>query len=197
VHTGFYINLPIDAVVGGLLIFLGVPEVRPKPPVREVLGKAVSKMDLIGLVLLWPAAIMFFSALQWGGNRYAWDNSTVIGLFVGAAATLAMFLGWEYRRGDDALLPFSMLRVRVIHSASATMFFFVGAMFVQHYYLPIYFQAFKNNTPLKSGVYILPTIISQVILAMSSGTLSKYSLLPSSFDVESWVKQSTLTHTLP
>lgn len=63
-HTGFYINLPIGAVVGGLLILLGVPEVRPKPPVREVLGKAVSKMDLYGLVLLWPAAIVFFLALQ-------------------------------------------------------------------------------------------------------------------------------------
>ena len=41
-HTGFYINLPVGAVVGGLLILLGVPKVRPKPPVREVLGKAVT-----------------------------------------------------------------------------------------------------------------------------------------------------------
>ncbi|KFY33399.1 hypothetical protein V494_07663 [Pseudogymnoascus sp. VKM F-4513 (FW-928)] len=139
----FYINLPIGAAVGGLLILLRIPEVRAKPPVREVLGKAVSKMDLTGLVLLWPAAIMFFLALQWGGIR----------------------------RGDDALLPFSMLRVRVIYSASATMFFFMGAMFLQHYYLPIYFQAVKGDDPFMSGVHILPTIISQVILAMSAGSL--------------------------
>ena len=82
-HTGLYINLPIGAVVWGLLILLRVPEVRPKPPVREELGKAVSKTDLIGSVLLWPAAIIFFLALQWGGNRYAWDTPTVIGLLVG------------------------------------------------------------------------------------------------------------------
>ncbi|KAI9684239.1 MAG: hypothetical protein M1822_005712 [Bathelium mastoideum] len=167
----FYINLPIGAVVGILLILLRVPEIKPKPPIREILGTAVSKMDLAGLVLLWPAAIMFFFALQWGGDRYAWDSSVVIGLFVGAAATFTLFLGWEYRRGDDALLPFSMLRVRIIYSASATMFFFSGVLFVQNYYLPIYFQAVKNDKPLMSGVHILPTIISQVVLAMSSGTL--------------------------
>lgn len=137
------------------------------------MGQAVSKMDLLGLVLLWPAAIMFFLALQWGGNRYSWNSATVIGLFVGAGLTFAVFLVWEYYRDDDALIPFSMLRVRIIYSASATMFFFMGVMFVQHYYLPLYFQAVKGNTPLMSGVHILPTIISQVILAMSAGTLSK------------------------
>ncbi|KAF2228775.1 MFS general substrate transporter [Viridothelium virens] len=169
----FYINLPIGAVVGGILILLRVPELKPKPPVREVLGTAVSKMDLLGLVLLWPAAIMFFLALQWGGNQYAWDNSRVIGLFVGAAVTFAVFLAWEYRRGDDALMPYSMLRVRVIYSASATMFFFMGVMFIEHYWLPIYFQAVKNNSPLMSGVHLLPTIIAQVIFAMSSGVLTE------------------------
>ena len=155
---------------------LNVPEIKAKPPIREVLATAVSKMDLVGLLLLWPAATMFFLALQWGGIRYAWSSSHVIGLFAGAATTFIALLYWEYRSGDDALLPFSTLRVRIIYSASATMFFFMGVMFVQHYYLPIYFQAVKNDSPLMSGVHILPTIISQVILAMLSGTMSKYSL---------------------
>lgn len=33
IQTGFYINLPVGAVVGGLLILLRVPEVKAKPPV--------------------------------------------------------------------------------------------------------------------------------------------------------------------
>ncbi|KAF2194356.1 MFS general substrate transporter [Zopfia rhizophila CBS 207.26] len=167
----FYINLPVGAVVGILLLGLNIPEIKAKPPVREVLRKAVSTMDLFGLVLLWPAAIMFFLALQWGGNQYKWDSSTVIGLFVGAAATFAVFLWWEHRYGDNALLPFSMLRMRVIYSASATMFFFMGVMLTPYYYLPIYFQAVKGDSPLMSGVHILPSILSQVIVTMSTGTL--------------------------
>ncbi|RDW58821.1 hypothetical protein BP6252_13297 [Coleophoma cylindrospora] len=167
----FYINLPAGAVVGVLLLGLKIPEIHPKPPVREVLRKAVLTMDLFGLVLLWPAAIMFFFALQWGGNQYRWDSSTVIGLFVGAAVTFAAFLWWEYRCADNALLPFSMLRMRVISSASATMFFFMSAMLTSYYYLPIYFQAVKGDSPLMSGVHILPSILSQVIVTMSTGTL--------------------------
>jgi hypothetical protein len=99
----------------------------------------------------------------------------VIGLFVGAAATFAIFLWWEHRYGDDALLPFSMLRMRVIYSASTTMFFFMGVMLTPYYYLPIYFQTIKGDSPLMSGVHILPSILSQVIVTMSTGTLSKSS----------------------
>jgi MFS family permease len=68
INAGFYINLPVGTVVGIFLLGLDIPEIKAKPPVREVLRKAVSTMDLFGLVLLWPAAIMFFLALQWGGN---------------------------------------------------------------------------------------------------------------------------------
>ncbi|KAI4867402.1 MFS general substrate transporter [Hypoxylon rubiginosum] len=165
----FYINLPIGAVVGLLLIMLRIPEATPKPPVRQILSTAVQSLDLQGFCLVAPAAIMFFLALQWGGNQYAWDSSTVIGLFVGAGATFILFLLWEHRRGDEAMMPFFMIRKRIIWSASGTMFFFMGVLFVANYYLPIYFQAVKDDSAVMSGVHILPTIIGQIIFAMSSG----------------------------
>lgn len=159
--------------MGALLLGLDIPEIRAKPPASAVIRKAAATMDLFGLVLLWPAAIMFFLALQWGGNRYRWDSPTVVGLFVGAGLTFALFLWWEYRYGDDALLPFSMLRKRVIYSASATMFFFMGVMLTPYYYIPIYFQAVKGDSPLMSGVHILPSIVSQVLITMTTGVFSK------------------------
>lgn len=160
-------------MVAILLLTLQIPEIKAKPPFREVLSKAATTMDLFGLVLLWPAAIMFFLALQWGGNQYRWDSSTVIGLFVGAAATFAIFLWWEYLYGEDALLPFSMLRMRVIYSASATMFFFLGVLLTPYYYMPIYFQAVKGDSAFMSGLHIFPSVLSQVFVTMSTGTLSK------------------------
>lgn len=162
----------MGALVGALLLSLCIPEHETKPPIGEVLRTAVSSMDLFGLVLLWPAAIMFFLALQWGGVQYEWTSATVIGLFVGAAVTFLLFLWWEHHYGDNALLPFAMLRTRVIYSASATMFFFMGAMLTAYYYLPIYFQAVKGDAPLMSGVHILPSVVSQVLVTMSTGTLS-------------------------
>ncbi|KAI1098442.1 MFS general substrate transporter, partial [Jackrogersella minutella] len=167
----FYVNLPCGAIVAALLLFRPIPEINPKPPIREVLGKAMGSLDLLGFTLIAPAAIMFFLALQYGGNQYAWDSSVVIGLFVGAAATFAVFLAWEHHKGDEAMLPFSMVRQRVIWSASGTMFFFMGGLYIANYYLPIYFQSILNDSALMSGVHILPTIITQVIFAMSAGVL--------------------------
>ncbi|KAI0160958.1 MFS general substrate transporter [Hypoxylon sp. FL1284] len=167
----FYVNLPIGAVVAILLLFVHIPEAAPKPPVRQILGTAVQSLDLQGFCLVAPAAIMFFLALQWGGNRYAWDSSTVIGLFVGAGVTFILFLVWERRRGEEAMMPIFMIKKRIIWSASGTMFFFMGVLFVANYYLPIYFQAVKDDSAVMSGVHILPTIVGQIIFAMSSGVL--------------------------
>ncbi|KAL7625009.1 hypothetical protein AAE478_004223 [Parahypoxylon ruwenzoriense] len=167
----FYINLPIGAVVAILLVLMKIPESTQKPTVKKVLAGLTSTLDLLGFVLFCPAAVMFFLALQWGGNRYEWDSSIVIGLFVGAGVTFIVFLLWERHRGEEAMVPFSMLRMRVIGSASATMFFFYGVLFVSNYYLPIYLQAVKGDSALMSGVHILPTILSQIACAMTAGTL--------------------------
>jgi hypothetical protein len=154
-----------------MLIFMTIPETQAKPPISRILRTAVNDLDLPGFALVSPAAIMLFLALQWGGNQHPWDSSIVIGLFVGAAATFAVFLLWEHHHGDAAMVPFKMLRQRIIWSASVTMFFFMGVLFCANYYLPIYFQAVRDNSAVMSGVHILPTIIAQVIFAVMSGSM--------------------------
>ncbi|KAL4778866.1 putative MFS transporter [Aspergillus varians] len=167
----FYINLPVGAVVFFILVLFRLPGGITKPRPLEVLRTAVKALDLAGFVLVAPAVVMLMLALQWGGNQYAWDSSRVIGLFVGFGATFLVFLAWEYTRGDGAMIPFSLLRERIIWSASATMFFFYGVLYCVNYYLPIYFQVVKGDSALMSGVHLLPTIISQLVFAVVSGSL--------------------------
>jgi MFS family permease len=170
---GFYINLPLAAIVGGCLLFQDVPEPKRKPPPLQVLTTAIKSLDLMGFSLICPAAIMFFLALQFGGNQHPWDSSVVIGLFVGAAVTFGLFLLWEYRQGDAAMVPFAMLKHRVIWSAAMTLFFIFSSMLLADYYLAIYFQAARNDSPLMSGVHMLPTTISLVAFTMVSGSIGK------------------------
>lgn len=172
---GFYINLPLGAVVGGFLLFNNVPEPKPKRPAMEVLGTAIKSLDLPGFFLICPAAVMFLLGLQYGGNQYAWDSSVVIGLLVGAAATFALFLVWEYRQGDAAMVPFAMIKNRVIMSAALTMFFSLSSILVADFYIAIYFQAIRDDSPLMSGVHMLPITLGMVLFTMLSGVLSKCS----------------------
>ncbi|KAK3297387.1 major facilitator superfamily domain-containing protein [Chaetomium fimeti] len=167
----FYINLPLGAVVAGCLLFQNVPEPKAKPPALQVLGTAIKSLDLVGFALICPAAIMFFLGLQFGGNQHPWNSSVVIGLLVGAAATLAVFLAWEYRQGDGAMVPFALLRHRVIWSAAMTLFFVLSSILLADYYLAIYFQVVLDDTPLMSGVHMLPTTLGLVAFTMISGSM--------------------------
>ncbi len=67
------------------------------------------------------------------------------------------------------MIPFSMLGKRILWSSSVTMSLWLGVLFCENYHLPIYFQAVKNATPIMSGVYILLTILSQILMAIVSG----------------------------
>ena len=164
-----------------LLFLLRIPEPEPKPPVRQVFATAIKSLDLPGFMLISPAAIMFLLGLQYGGNRFAWNSSVVIGLLVGGGVVFTLFLVWEHRQGDEAMVPFAMLTHRIIWSAAGNMFFLLGSILVADFYLAIYFQAVHNDSPLMSGVHMLPTTIGMVLFTMAAGMMSMCPAFRASF----------------
>ncbi|GAT22703.1 MFS multidrug transporter [Aspergillus luchuensis] len=169
----FYINLPIGALVGILLIFTNIPEPHAKPRAAEVFRSVIlKKFDLFGFVLFAPAAIELLLALQWGGSRYPWKSSTIIGLFCGSAATFVVFGLWERRMGNDAMIPGQLVKQRIVWSSCMTMSMMFGMTMVMAYYLPIYFQSVRGESALMSGVDLLPNILCQLVMAVLSGILT-------------------------
>ncbi|KAJ9190997.1 hypothetical protein DTO164E3_9055 [Paecilomyces variotii] len=167
----FYINLPIGGLVAILLALIRIPNNSTKSESGSVFRTIIERFDIFGFTLFAPAAIQLLLALQYGGNRYAWNSATIIGLFCGAGGTCIVFLLWEYRKGDNAMIPFSIARQRVVWCSCIFGFFLMGTVMCTSYYLPIYFQAVKGVTPTLSGVYLLPSILSQLMLAVISGAL--------------------------
>lgn len=154
-----------------LLMFIRIPDLTGRTQAQSTARVTLEKLDLFGFALFAPAAIQFLLALEWGGIRYVWSSATIIGLFCGAAGTFSFFLAWEYRRGDSAMIPFSMVRRRIVWSSCLVGSLFMASMIITSYYMPIYFQTIRNATPTMSGVYILPAILSQMLFATISGVL--------------------------
>lgn len=138
-----------------------------------MLGRPLQEFDLLGFALFAPASVQLFLALQFGGNQYAWNSATIIGLFCGAGGTLVVWLAWDYRQGDQAMVPLSILRQTVVWSSCVTGLFFAGSFFITGYYLPIYFQDVRGASPLKSGVDVLPNILPQMLMTIIAGKLSE------------------------
>ncbi|XXH00029.1 hypothetical protein Hte_006370 [Hypoxylon texense] len=168
----FYINLPLGGVAGIFLTFLNVPDQTVKPQVSfALLRKIIPDLDLIGFAIFAPASIMFLMALQFGSSEYPWNSATVIGLFVGAGVAIGIFLFWEHREGDNAMIPFSMVRKRIVWVSSMQFTFLMTTVFVLAQFAPIYFQSVKGVGPSLSGVYMLPNILSGLVFVVLSGIL--------------------------
>jgi hypothetical protein len=169
---GFYINLPVGAVAAVAIILLRIPQQTVKPPAMTVLRQLHHKLDLIGFVLFAPAVLQLLLALQYGGNQFPWNSSRVIGLFCGSAATFVVWFLWNWRKGDGALLPPAMVGRTAVWTSGVYQGLLMSANYGGIYFLPVYFQAINNAGPMSSGVYLLPTILPQLVTAASSGFIS-------------------------
>lgn len=169
----FYLNLCLFPVITVAFLLNTIPEAEVKPHWRSVLATAVKSLDLIGFVLISGGVLMFLLGLHYGGNQFTWDSSVVIGLLIGGVSSCSLFLLWEYHQGDAAMVPWAMLRSGIIRAAAITGLFNYGVMLVADYYLAIYFQSVLDDTPLQSGVHMLPTTLGMLLSMVAAGGLTQ------------------------
>jgi len=145
----------------------------PVQPGRTKLSftERLKDIDLIGASVLVPAVVCLLLALQWGGATYPWNNSRIIGLFVGFGCLILIFIYIQIRLGDRATLPPRILRQRTVAFMSTFGFFFGAGFFVLVFYLPIYFQSVKGVSATRSGIEILPLMLSAVLASIITGGL--------------------------
>jgi hypothetical protein len=157
-------------------MFIHIPDIATKDMFSMALvRKIVPELDLVGFSLFVPPAVMFLLALQFGsGNTFAWNSATIIGLFVGAGFLAAIFVAWEYRMGDRAMLPGSLLKQRLVWVSCVYGTCNITCMITASNWIPTYFQAVKGNGPTMSGVHVLPNILSQLLFVVVSGAMGTY-----------------------
>ncbi|TGO75622.1 hypothetical protein BELL_0202g00050 [Botrytis elliptica] len=165
----FYINLPCGFLVSLLLLSITIPERLHPTALTLTPLQRIQHLDLLGFFLFAPTAIQFLLALEWGGTMYPWSSSHITRLFIGSFFNFLLFLYREYRAGDEAMIPLSLVRNTVVWTCCCTNFLFMAGMLTLSYYLPIYFQGVRGVQPTMSGVYTLPGILSQMLFAIISG----------------------------
>lgn len=84
-------------------------------------------MDAVGTVLFIGAVVSLLLPLQWGGQVYPWNNPRIIGLFVTFGVLVILFVLWEWRQGDTAIVPFRILKKRSIHMGALVLFALGGS----------------------------------------------------------------------
>ena len=172
--SSFYFNLPVcGATVISMILFF-----RPHKDVQDsdkpLLEKTLA-LDLIGNFLLIVAAVMLFLALQFNEQYWAWSSARVVGLLAGSGITAIIFVIWQWRQGDKALLPPRIVLQRSVAASCLGAFFIYGTFLVHAYYLPIWFQAIKNDTAIMSGVSLIAYVMGNALFSIIAGvSVSKF-----------------------
>lgn len=173
---GFYINLPCAAAIYPALFLIHIPDGRTATSKSQPITTSLRYLDIPGSILFAGTMIQLLCALNWGGTSYPWHSATIIGLFCGTFGTFLVFLLWEFHKGIHALIPLELVKKRAIWSSCLNYAFMIGSAMCFTYYLPMYFQAVRDASPTKSGVDLLPAIVTTIVFAMLSGVLGTYAL---------------------
>lgn len=148
----FYLNVPLTAVAT-VLVFVFLHVKSPRADFRTRMGR----IDWIGNTLVIAATTSTIIALTWGGVRYPWDSYKVlVPLILGIVGLIAFFI-YEGFVPSEPVVPWELLKHRTSLSGYLGTFFQGIVVAAVCYFVPVYFQAAKTQSALRSGVSFLAT----------------------------------------
>jgi len=167
----FFVNVPI-----GMLALVVVSQKLRLPNRRSD-----HRIDYLGAALLTVAIVPVLLVAE-KGREWGWSSTLSLGMLVLAAASLAGFVAWERRMGEEAILPLRVFSSRVFSLTSVVSVLVGAAMFGGIVVLPLYLQIVRGSSPTVAGLQLLPLMAGIIGASATSGKVmsrtGKYKKLP-------------------
>ncbi|KAE8383206.1 major facilitator superfamily domain-containing protein [Aspergillus bertholletiae] len=167
----FYLNLPIGAATIIFLFWVWNPPKLDHEPAS--IGTHLQRLDPLGMLFFVPAMVSLLLALQWGGSAYSWSNGRIIALFVLFGVLILFFVAVQILNPETATIPARVITQRSMFCAALYTFCVSSSMIMMVYFLPIWFQTVKLVSPIKSGIYTLPLLLSMVLATFIAGFMTQ------------------------
>jgi EmrB/QacA subfamily drug resistance transporter len=155
-----FVNLPVCALIllGAFRLISGE---RPAGPRRS--------FDMRGAVLVTGAMLLLVYALIEAPD-HGWGTTRTIGELATAAIVLIAFVLNE-ARSRDALVPFSIFRVKGLVAADATQLIAFAGFYAMFFFLTLYMQTVLHWSPIQAGAAYLPVTAFLAVAATTSPKL--------------------------
>lgn len=149
------VQVPFDGIAFLIILFFLDIET-PQTPLLAGL-KAI---DWLGSLTIVGGTVTFLLGLEYGGVTYPWGSATVICLIIFGLVIIALFFINEWKIAKYPVMPLRIFKYRS-NIASLVVCFIHGMVFISGaFFLPLYFQAVFGATPILSGVYLFPFVLS-------------------------------------
>lgn len=141
----------------------------------QALAARMAQIDWLGLVIWIGWSVSFFMAVTFGGLIFAWDSYSMIILwvFVGVLAVAFVLshkfypiVAKEYR-----LYPGHLLKNFKLGILQFATFAAASAVYIPIYYIPLYFQFAKGESPVEAAIRLLPFVFMIATVSILQGFL--------------------------
>ncbi len=170
----FFVSVPVG-LVGTVWSLLSLREMGIRTKARiDWLGNITFAVGLIGLL-----AGITYGIQPYGGHVMGWTNPMVLTGLIGGVALLAIFCLIETRVAQP-MFDLRLLRIRAFAAGNAATLLasiargglqFMLIIWLQGIWLPLHGYSFED-TPLWSGIYLLPLTAGFIVSGPLSGWLS-------------------------
>jgi len=158
-HWIFWINVPIGLAVAVLGMRL-LPESHGAP----------ARLDLVGVGLITAGAVALVWALT-RANAAGWASAEIVGSLGAGCALVVGFLWWEHRAAEP-IVALRLFTKREVAVGNLTTFFLHGATFAAAFFITQEFQLAHGDSPLGTGLRLLPFFGTPMLVAPLAGALS-------------------------
>jgi EmrB/QacA subfamily drug resistance transporter len=157
----FFVNLPIGAVALLLAARL-LPSVPPRP---------YERLDVLGMTLLSGGIAVFVYGLSELGAHGRVTDPVPLAALAAGAVLIAGFT-WHALRTPNPLLDVRLFARRGFGTAAATNLMVGLALFGILLLLPLYFQIVRGQSPLTTGLLLIPQGLGAAITMPIAGSLT-------------------------
>lgn len=173
-HPLLQLLLPIGAILSPFYL-LALPSLA-NPDAKPITTR-LARIDYLGVFLFAAAVIGFdlFPAL--GGSEYSWSSPTVVGLGICFGVGVVAFIVQQYfcllTTPSSRLFPGHLLLSWELCIQRAAMCMAMLSLYVPLYTLPLELPFVFGDSPLLSGVDLLPYIGTMAVALLVSGGLMR------------------------
>lgn len=164
----FFIQVPICILHLGMVLWKIENSFDGKWEPVDIRTK-INRVDFGGSAILVSAVFSLLFGLSLGGNFAPWHAPIVWGTISGGVGLIITFVLYETFVAEEPLLAPRLLFTRTPGFVSLTNWFLSMAQFSMLYSIPVYFSAIQGYSNGRSGLYLIPSVISTSIASLGAG----------------------------
>ncbi|MBC6609905.1 MFS transporter [Hymenobacter sp. BT507] len=157
----FYVNLPLGALALWFILTY-MPKLAPQETGR--------RLDYLAALLLLVGLVPLVVALQLNKATYPWTSPLTLGLLVGAAVSLVLFV-LRSLRSDNPILAFSLFENPVFRAANVAIFLLGGAFLGLVIFVPLFMVNVMGVSATKAGISLIPQSLGVVTGSVVAGQM--------------------------